>query len=494
MELVYARPVRLLVAWLLLARSIQPAEIPPRDEWHLLFLQEKPAGYLHHSGRPLADGGYLTLMTQKLVLARGTQRVEIRMETSTEENASGKLVSFHCESELSRMVTKISGRVQGDEILVEQSAGGAAPIHSRIAVDPAAMGPQRAEDEMRRHLSKPGDAFEATLFFPELLKFGKQKAVLGDLERVEFRGDTRRLRRVTMTQDILPGVTIEQWVDENFELQKSTAALMGLKLVTYRSSAEEILRERFSSPPELFFAAAAPARGKSPTGAAEALYRLSAKGERFPLDADSELFKRPGQELVRAEGPQVRVVRVKRVRPPDRVPYPFEVPPELREYLKSTAYLQSDDPDIARTAKEIVQGERDAWQAARKLERWVSDNLRKKNMATTFASAREVLQAREGDCTEHAVLLAALLRAAGLPSRVVGGLVYWGRCFLGHMWTEVHLGSWIPLDATRAPDPVDADRLAFVSSSLEGPNAADLLIALVPVIGNLEIDVLEASR
>ena len=47
-----------------------------------------------------------------------------------------------------------------------------------------------------------------------------------------------------------------------------------------------------------------------------------------------------------------------------------------------------------------------------------------KSLGVGFASASEVCATREGDCSEHAVLLVALLRAAGIPSRAVSGVVY----------------------------------------------------------------------
>ena len=481
--------------WILvLAPSPGRLEEPSiRDEWHLLSIEGQPAGYIHVSARPLPEGGTKTVLEEKLVLGRAGTKVEIRTRTAVEEDSAGKFAAFESEQELSRSVARAYGRVDAGEVAIEQSAGGGASKSFRIPLDPEAVGPQRADREMRRALGKPGDSSEATLFFPEVLKFGKQKAVLGPTETVEVRGAKKALRRVTVTQDILPGVAVEQWFDDAFELQRSTMSAFGLRFVTYRATAEEVLRERFSSPPEIFLSTSAPARGKSPSGASEALYRLAAKGERFPAGPDSHLFRGTGQELVREDGPKARVVRVKRIPPPRGVPYPLPARPELAEHLRPNAYIQSDDPEIARVAKEVAGGEKDAWEAARKLERWVRDNVREKNLATAFASAREVLRAKEGDCTEHAVLLAALLRAAGLPSRVVGGLVYQGRAFVGHMWTEVHLGSWIPLDATLGPGPPDADRLAFVASTLHAQTAADFFIGLVPLIGSLEIEVLDAS-
>ncbi len=57
-----------------------------------------------------------------------------------------------------------------------------------------------------------------------------------------------------------------------------------------------------------------------------------------------------------------------------------------------------------------------------------------------------------GDCTEHAVMLAAMMRASGIPSRVVIGLTYSDQAsaMIGHMWTEAWIdGHWIPYDSTR---------------------------------------------
>ncbi len=59
----------------------------------------------------------------------------------------------------------------------------------------------------------------------------------------------------------------------------------------------------------------------------------------------------------------------------------------------------------------------------------------------------EVLACRKGKCSEFAILFASLARAAGIPTRIVLGdrLIpgQWG----GHMWNEVYVGRWIPVDA-----------------------------------------------
>ena len=53
-----------------------------------------------------------------------------------------------------------------------------------------------------------------------------------------------------------------------------------------------------------------------------------------------------------------------------------------------------------------------------------------------------------GDCTEHAVLVAALCRASGVPARSASGLMWIGKEAGYHQWTEVWVGKWLPVDAT----------------------------------------------
>jgi len=70
-----------------------------------------------------------------------------------------------------------------------------------------------------------------------------------------------------------------------------------------------------------------------------------------------------------------------------------------------------------------------------------------------YASAAEVAQSKKGDCSEFAVLTAALCRSLGIPAQVVVGVVYVEefRGFNGfgpHAWVRANIGGkWIGLDA-----------------------------------------------
>jgi len=64
---------------------------------------------------------------------------------------------------------------------------------------------------------------------------------------------------------------------------------------------------------------------------------------------------------------------------------------------------------------------------------------------------------------------AALLRASGIPCRVVGGIVYseYFGGFLYHVWCEAFLGEWIDIDPTFGQMPADATHIVFLRQNAE---------------------------
>ena len=136
---------------------------------------------------------------------------------------------------------------------------------------------------------------------------------------------------------------------------------------------------------------------------------------------------------------------------------------EPADELAPTPAIESADPDIRKLGKEIVGDDKDADQAAIKLSRWVFGHLRKA-YGVSSDRATDVLRRREGDCTEHSLLFAALARSVGIPTRLVYGLVYVqgsdGKpALLWHEWDEIFAGEWISIDPTFGQDVADATHL-----------------------------------
>jgi len=154
-------------------------------------------------------------------------------------------------------------------------------------------------------------------------------------------------------------------------------------------------------------------------------------------------------------------------------PFPpaFDDRPELRTFLAPEDFIESDDPILIQKAKELTAGAADSWEAAKRLSRWVAEEIGYDIPGGT--SARNTYDIREGECGAHSRLFAALCRGVGIPARVVWGCMYTpnaGGSFGQHGWNEVYMGEagWIPLDTTaREIDFADSGhlRLGILSSS-----------------------------
>ncbi|MEI6538559.1 MAG: transglutaminase-like domain-containing protein, partial [Planctomycetota bacterium] len=144
---------------------------------------------------------------------------------------------------------------------------------------------------------------------------------------------------------------------------------------------------------------------------------------------------------------------------------------------------------------EVVPKETDPWRIAVALERHVKDSMRLADFSQALASAAEVARSRRGDCTEYAVLLAAVMRSEGVPSRVAVGFAYVPNpaSFAPHMWTEAWInGQWIPFDATLGGEVNPLTRLKVTDSALSDnvTNGTLLFIPLLNLLGRATLEIL----
>ncbi len=155
------------------------------------------------------------------------------------------------------------------------------------------------------------------------------------------------------------------------------------------------------------------------------------------------------------------------------------------EWLGESPEVQARHPKIRRLAQKLTDGSPDAWQAARSINRWVYSNLKKELVDAT--TALDALNDGRGECQSHTYLFTALARAAGIPTKIVNGLVYSSQYggFLYHAWPEVYIGQWRALDPTFGQDQVDATHIKLSEGAEENP------MKLMPFVGKVRIEVLE---
>ncbi|MBT3922537.1 MAG: transglutaminase domain-containing protein [Nitrospina sp.] len=160
----------------------------------------------------------------------------------------------------------------------------------------------------------------------------------------------------------------------------------------------------------------------------------------------------------------------------------FGTPGPDPKYLQDSAEVQARHPMIQALARELAGEQHNVWQVAKDINRWVYLNLEKELVDTV--TALDALHERRGECQSHTFLFTALARAAGIPTRIVNGLVYSAEYagFLYHAWPEVYVGEWRALDPTFGQDRVDATHIKLTEGTEDGP------FRLMEFVGKVEID------
>ncbi|WP_298273094.1 transglutaminase-like domain-containing protein [Geobacter sp.] len=160
----------------------------------------------------------------------------------------------------------------------------------------------------------------------------------------------------------------------------------------------------------------------------------------------------------------------------------------VKRYLAPADRLPVEDPAMAARAQEIVGGEKEPAKQALLLARWIAATI-EEEAASDTPSPRDTLATRKGDSPARTRLYCTLARAAGIPSRLVSGLVYLpGTGFSFHSWAESAVaGKWLPVDPTFGQAPADVTHVKLVEG--EG---GETMMALGRLVGRIGIQVLEA--
>jgi transglutaminase-like putative cysteine protease len=131
-------------------------------------------------------------------------------------------------------------------------------------------------------------------------------------------------------------------------------------------------------------------------------------------------------------------------------------------YLKPTEMVQSEAGDIVELARTLTEGATTEYQAVSSVLNFIADNIKYTYNPQKY-DALYTLANRSGNCQNFAHISMALLRAAGIPSRIVGGIslkeqwkvpidsersVVQGMGQGGHAWMEVYFPDlgWLSYD------------------------------------------------
>jgi len=480
---------------LLAAEATEEKELG--DGWVAVYLKEQRIGYVHTHALQRGEGAqalFATETEQHISVTRGQTTTAVTMRSEVVEDRKGRLVSFKNVLEQGRVRQTASGEVKEGKLVLQTGAGDAS--QTRTVDVPDALCPWAATLVAKAWGYKDGTAYSLSLFMPE----SPEKAVtasvtIGDAEPQQVFEVTKWLHRAEMTLSSMPDAKMVQWVDD-----EGTPWLARMRFGLLEIEMRKVPKEVALQPPEnvemMLSCGIAPDHPIDRPRTLESLQLLlEAEGKDVKLDLPAgpyqEVTKREGGvelKLRRAHGDPARSYRL---------PYAQE---EHADLLKATPWLEIQSPLIVQMSKEAVGDETDALKAARRIERYVGEQIKEKTLGLGFATAAETARQKAGDCTEHAVLAAALARAAGIPSRVAVGLAYAGPMppdkeakFYYHMWTELYVGEWLPLDATLGSH--DATHIALASNALDKQGSLfELSGPVLRFIGAVRIKVLKVGE
>lgn len=130
------------------------------------------------------------------------------------------------------------------------------------------------------------------------------------------------------------------------------------------------------------------------------------------------------------------------------------MPDSAKPFLKAERLIESDHPKIECLARTLVKDSKSPCEGLKKIYKWIGENIEYSTNVFENKGALWAIQNKEGDCFEFSSLFVALSRAAGIPARIIQGLVYKADYRneeeLLHAWTEAYLPGvgWVPIDPT----------------------------------------------
>jgi hypothetical protein len=468
---------------------------PEETEYFAVFMEGKKVGYAIQN-RAVAGNKVTTSVELKITLSRIGVSVSVKTKVITIETIDGKPLGFELEQELAlgMIVTKTVGTID------EQGKVTVKTGQQQEEFD-WPSGAVMSEGMRLLHLKHgltEGTTYTAKFFDPGMMQVVDVEVKVGPKQNVDLLGRVVALTEVqsNVSSAQMGALISTEYYDDKLRLQKSVTPVMGMTIEQVACTKEFALGEIdvLEMVDKMFMASPEPL---DDIGSVRSItYYLSPVTD----EVDLKIPSNDNQKVEQLSGGTI-ILTVEPVVAPTGVKFPYKSnDPAALEALEPTRYVESDQETIINLARRAVGDTSDAAEAARRIEAFVADYIEEKNLSVGYASAAEVAVSRQGDCSEHAVLAAALCRAVGIPAQVVTGLAYvsqWGTFqngFGGHAWTQVYIGEkWIGIDAAFKGVGFGGYDAGHIALAVGNGNPEDFL-SLLKTMGQFKIEKVTVLR
>ena len=474
------------------------------QHWYVTEIRGEPAGWVHETLQ--SNGTHeRTIHESKVSMSRGSDSMAVEMSHIFEETVDGEPVRLITRMMMSRQPIEDEYVFGPEGVKQITRQGGAERVANRPLPKGRWLTPRQEHRLFMERCAAGAKEIRYVTLNPEggLELMTVTKTFLGK-EEVEVLGNTVPVTVWKTITSAMPLMQTTEKISEDGVLVRSDSQIGGLRIVQRLATEAEAM-----DAPQ-----GAGGRGPGAGGAGPEIMFSAFVQVDPPIENIGDLHKaklrlrvREGdmpdlpsegaQRVTMNEDKRSAVVTVDVNQPSEESLDNAAAEP----YLKSSSLIESDDALIGKLAERAVRGAGESASArAAAMRKFVHQYISSKSLDTAFASAAETAKMKTGDCSEHAVLLCAMLRSRGIPARLASGLVYIDRIgrfehvFGWHMWTQANLdGKWIDLDATIS-GPFHAGHILTTVSSFADDSPTSELAGMIALVGNLEVDVLEAAH
>lgn len=469
------------------------------ERWFAVELGGNRVGWMYQGQKTVGD---LITSTSKMEFGIGRDKTgaQMTMAGTFVETKAGKPVSMSSTMKMGKLPTIMQVTFTDAQMEVAVTSSGRTERSVRPLPEGTWLTPAAANDYVRQRMAANAETITVRTIEPmgggmdpmASLKPATIERTGKSAAEYKFGEKTIKGTKWTTTSSSAPGIKSVEIVDEQ-GLSLSTEANMGMMKMLMKAVDEAEAKKEFKAPELMINTFVKPDKViDNPRGLRKAVYVLS-------MD-QGDMPKLPGTGAQNVEVKDKGSVRV--TVDMDSLAAAPEADVKSSSFTACPTTLNCNDPEVkSLAARAAAEAGKEPAARAEAIRRFVFHHIKKKNLDVGFATASEVARTGQGDCSEHGVLTAALLRANGIPSRVIAGVVYADHfagekdLFAYHMWTQALLEvngkpTWVDLDAT-LPDaiPFDATHIALAAASLSEDDTQESMATIAVLLGTLKIKV-----
>ncbi len=485
----------ILLAWLVLC-STAIADTGKwklaEEYWYTVEFNGAKSGWM--SNKVWTNGTqYRSEMQQQFSVARGSRSLDMEFKFTWIETLDGKPVSLRSVQKMSVQPVDILWQFMDEHVIQTTTKEGRESIKEMPLPEPGWLTPMSIQRYWKKQRQ---DGMELIKYSTIIGNSGLKTNVVRHkyVGKEEFHGEdgTIPVTRWRTRTDAVEQEAKELYTADGLLVQQQFSMPMLDMLITQTSKEKALAKSRGPKPEILVSTMVKPSRQINRVkGSTTATYILKVdEGKITDLPTAGSQRVAMGKDGSSA----TLIIDINK-------PQPLEDDADINKFLESSAMIDCKDERVIQLAEKAVYGidDADLMAKAAAMRKFANRYISSKNLDTAFASASEVAQLRSGDCSEHAVLLCALLRAEQIPSRIAMGLVYVDsfmnkrNVFGWHMWTQALIdGKWIDLDAT-LPVRYHAGHILTSTTDLSSGAMGDEMMSALNLIGNLQIEVVDVG-